>query len=119
MLSKLGTKIALQRAGLGNVSLPSLPKNEGKAGEGGGAGFEFSNPFAGVQWGKAFSSWQAPPTAFPVADPPTVGVRGPSNSKLRFPTIDGRPVVVLFLRFCGCPCKSAFWALIGACWDES
>ncbi|KAF1968662.1 hypothetical protein BU23DRAFT_655672 [Bimuria novae-zelandiae CBS 107.79] len=100
MLSKLGTKIALQRAGLGNVSLPSLPKNEK---EGGGAGFEFSNPFANVQWGKAFSSWQASAPQFPIADPPTVGVRAASSPKLRFPTADRRPVVILFLRFCGCP----------------
>ena len=106
MLSKLGTKIALQRAGLGNVSLPSLPKNEGKAGEGGG--FAVSNPFANVQWGKAFSSWQAPPPQFPVADPPTIGVRVANNSKLRFPTADNRPVVILFLRFCGCPCKKTY-----------
>ncbi|KAL1599777.1 hypothetical protein SLS60_007581 [Paraconiothyrium brasiliense] len=102
MFSKLGTKIALHRAGLGNVSLPSLPKNESKGGEG-GSGYEFSNPFANVQWGKAFSSWQAPAEGYPVADPPTIGIRAPSNSKLRFPPIDGRPCVILFLRFCGCP----------------
>lgn len=112
MLSKLGTKIALQRAGLGGVSLPSMPKNDGKPGE--GSGFEFSNPFANVQWGKAFSSWQSPETSYPIADPPTIGVRAASNSKLRFPTADNRPVVILFLRFCGCPCK---WLLMlwGGC----
>lgn len=117
MLSKLGTKIALQRAGLGNVSLPSLPKNEGKSGEGGG--FAVSNPFANVQWGKAFSSWQAPPPEYPVADPPTIGVRVANNPKLRFPTADNRPVVILFLRFCGCPCKTPHIGVYCGGSDES
>jgi len=114
MLSKLGTKIALRKAGLGNVSLPSWPANDAKntgarggdGAEGTGGGLDIPNPFANVQWGKAFSSWQTPPPPpNPVAEPPTVGRRAPSNVKLKFPAIDGRPCVVLFLRYCGCPCE--------------
>lgn len=121
MFSKLGTKIALHRAGLGNVSLPSFPKsNEGNytsrngSKEGGGddaAGGGFSNPFANVQWGvpKALQSWQTPaPPPNPVREPPQVGDKAQSNVKLKFPAIDGRPCVVLFLRFCGCPCECAY-----------
>jgi hypothetical protein len=114
MLNSLAAKLALRKAGLGNVSLPSWPANDSKpsgarGGEGGagtGGGLEVSNPFANVQWGQAFSSWKTPPPPpNPVAEPPTVGKRAPSNVKLKFPAIDGRPCVVLFLRYCGCPCK--------------
>ncbi|KAF2120539.1 hypothetical protein BDV96DRAFT_641212 [Lophiotrema nucula] len=110
MFSKLGTKIALHKAGLGNVSLPSFPKSEassrtnpdGTPSEGGG----FANPFTNVQWGvpKALQSWQTPPPPpNPVREPPQIGDRAQSNVKLKFPAIDGRPCVVFFMRFCGCP----------------
>lgn len=120
MFSKLGTKIALHKAGLGNVSLPSFPKSEGnytggknKNGEESEGGGGVSNPFANVQWGKAFSSWQTPPAPpNPVAEPPAVGGRASSNVKLKFPAIDGRPCVVLFMRYCGCPCKQSFLFLL-------
>ncbi|KAF2794899.1 hypothetical protein K505DRAFT_324451 [Melanomma pulvis-pyrius CBS 109.77] len=105
MFSKLGTKIALQRAGLGDVKLPSFPKSESKNADG-SPSEGFANPFANVQWGmpKAFSSWQAPPTpATTVREPPKIGDRAQSNVKLKFPAIDGRPCVVVFLRYCGCP----------------
>lgn len=115
MFSKLGTKIALHKAGLGNVSLPSFPKSDssstsrGPNGEQEGGG-GFQNPFANVQWGvpKALASWQAPPPAIAVRDPPQVGDLAQSNPKLKFPAIDGRPCVLLFMRFCGCPCTYAF-----------
>ncbi|OAK99002.1 hypothetical protein IQ06DRAFT_252898 [Phaeosphaeriaceae sp. SRC1lsM3a] len=106
-LNKIGTKIALQRAGLGNLSLPKenpfaasgTAKNSQEGGDGG-----FANPFANMQWPpKAFSSWQAPPVQAPVRDPPIIGEKVQSNPKMQFPTVDGRPVVVLFLRYCGCP----------------
>ncbi|KAF2866732.1 hypothetical protein BDV95DRAFT_583688 [Massariosphaeria phaeospora] len=106
MFSKLGTKIALHKAGLGNVTLPTFPKSEGSKGEGAEGGAGFQNPFANVQWGvpKAFSSWQTPPPPpNALREPPVVGNKAPSNVKLKFPTIDGRPCIVLFLRFCGCP----------------
>jgi hypothetical protein len=115
-LNKIGTKIALQRAGLGNLSLPKDNPFAGNAKgtqEGGGDG-GFANPFANVQWPpKAFSSWQAPPQQTPVRDAPIIGEKAQSNPKLQFPTVDGRPVVVLFLRYCGCPCKYIY-AVLGA-----
>ncbi|KAF2264588.1 hypothetical protein CC78DRAFT_533175 [Lojkania enalia] len=96
MFSKLGTKIALHKAGLGNVSLPSFPKSEesyttksgDKGATDGNEGGGFQNPFANVQWSvpKAFDSWKTP--------------QPPPNP---FPAMDGRPCFVLFLRFCGCP----------------
>lgn len=119
MFNKLGTKIALQRAGLGNITLPSLPKENpfaggntkgGQDGEAGGNG-GFANPFANVQWGvpKAFASWSTPPPPqTTVKDRPLIGERAQTSPKLKFPAVDGRPCVVLFLRFCGCPCEY-FW----------
>ncbi|KAH8730980.1 hypothetical protein GQ44DRAFT_767552 [Phaeosphaeriaceae sp. PMI808] len=113
-LNKIGTKIALQKAGLGNLSLPKDNPFAGgntntntntKNGQNGSGDGGFANPFANMQWPpKAFSSWQAPPqpqTA--IRDPPIIGERAQSNPKLKFPAVDGRPVVVLFLRYCGCP----------------
>ncbi|KAH7414499.1 hypothetical protein DE146DRAFT_627531 [Phaeosphaeria sp. MPI-PUGE-AT-0046c] len=107
-LNKIGTKIALQRAGLGNLSLPKdnpfAARGDAKNGQEGGGDGGFANPFANMQWPpKAFSSWQAPPVQTPVRDPPIIGEKVQSNPKIQFPTVDGRPVVVLFLRYCGCP----------------
>ncbi|KAF1840865.1 uncharacterized protein K460DRAFT_321437 [Cucurbitaria berberidis CBS 394.84] len=112
MLSKLGTKIALQRAGLGNLSLPKDnpfaggntkgAQQDGAAGGNGG----FANPFANVQWGvpKAFASWTTPPPPeTTVRAAPMLGEKAPTNAKLAFPAADGRPCFVLFLRYCGCP----------------
>ncbi|KAJ4367405.1 hypothetical protein N0V83_006987 [Neocucurbitaria cava] len=102
MFNKLGTKIALQRAGLGNITLPSLPKENpfaggnakgGQDGEAGGNG-GFANPFANVQWGvpKAFASWSTPPPPqTTVKDPPLIGERAQTSPKLKFPAVDGRP----------------------------
>jgi len=109
MFNSLVQKIALQKAGLGNLSLPKenpfasgSARNGAQDGDGGG----FKNPFANAQWPpKAFASWQAPPPQSPINEAPKIGDKAPSNSKVRFPTVDGRPVVVLFMRFCGCPCK--------------
>lgn len=115
MFSKFGTKIALQRAGLGNISLPktdnlfgngntnSASKNDAEGSNGG-----LANPFANVQWGvpKVLASWSTP--AAPqnsLREPPIIGERAQSNSKLRFPAVDRRPCVLLFLRFTGCPCE--------------
>jgi len=118
-LNKIGTKIALQKAGLGNLSLPKdNPFGGGNAkdgGEGGGGGI--SNPFANMAWPpKALASWQAPPQPqTPVREPPIIGERAQSNPKLKFPAVDSRPIVVLFLRYCGCPCK----CLARSTWGEA
>lgn len=40
-----------------------------------------------------------------VAELPKTGAAAPSSDKLPLP--DGKPTVIVFLRHCGCPCKSA------------
>ncbi|KAG9186503.1 hypothetical protein G6011_09611 [Alternaria panax] len=113
MFSSLGTKIALRKAGLGNVKLPktddlfgsgNTKKGNTNGADGGDTGF--ANPFANVQWGvpKALQSWTTPPPPQnPVRKPPNIGDRAQAHAKLQFPTADGRPTILLFLRFCGCP----------------
>jgi len=116
MFNSLGTKLALRKAGLGNVSLPktdslfggggNTKKGNSNGAEGGDTGF--ANPFTNVQWSvpKAFQSWTTPPPPQnPVRKPPRIGDKAQSHAKLRFPAADGRPTILLFLRFCGCPCK--------------
>lgn len=115
MFSKFGTKIALQRAGLGNISLPKTDglfgggnAKSGDANGGGEGNGGFANPFANVEWGmpKALASWSTPAAPqSPLREPPIIGERAQSSPKLKFPALDGRPCVVLFLRFTGCPCK--------------
>lgn len=115
MLSKLTTQIALRKAGLGGVKIPDpFAASESKSSkgnqdtEGGG----FANPFANVKWGapKALASWTSPPpTQSPVQPVPVAGDKAKSALKLRFPAVDGRPCVVLFLRYCGCPCMHTYW----------
>lgn len=117
MFNSLIQKVALQKAGLGNFSLPKEnpfagPSNNNSNTKNGQANSEdggFGNPFANMQWPpKAFASWQSPPAPTnPVREPPLIGARAETNPKLKFPAMDGRPVVVLFLRYCGCPCKSS------------
>ena len=116
-LNKLTTKIALQRAGLGNISLPKdnpFAAAPAKDPNNPSSDAGFANPFANVSWPpKAFSSWQAPPPQTPVRDAPIIGEKVQGSAKLPFPTVDGRPVVLLFLRYCGCPCKlSHFWSML-------
>lgn len=118
MFSSLGTKIALRKAGLGNVKLPktddlfgsgNTKKGNTNGADGGDTGF--ANPFANVQWGvpKALQSWTTPPPPqTPVRKPPNIGDRAQTHTKLQFPTADGRPTILLFLRFCGCPCEYSF-----------
>ncbi|KAF9696013.1 hypothetical protein EKO04_005964 [Ascochyta lentis] len=109
MLSKLTTQIALRKAGLGGVKIPDpFAASESKSAKGGqdSGGAGLSNPFANVKWGapKAFASWTTPPpTQNPIQAAPTAGDRAQSGVKLRFPAVDGRPCIVLFLRYCGCP----------------
>lgn len=40
-----------------------------------------------------------------VAASPTVGAKAPSTTKLPLP--DGKKTLILFLRHCGCPCKTS------------
>ncbi|KAF2276068.1 uncharacterized protein EI97DRAFT_47534 [Westerdykella ornata] len=106
--TKIGTKLALQKAGLSNVSLPSFPSTTTSKSDPSNSAQQSGvpNPFANVQLSvpKAFSSWQTPPPPpNGVRTPPVKGEKAQSNPKLPFPTRDGRPVMLLFLRYCGCP----------------
>jgi hypothetical protein len=121
MFSKLTTKIALHKAGLSGISLPTTNYTKSytsttSTSKNGIAGTEASdsqypaflttNPFANVTMPKALNSWVTPPAApIPVAMAPEMGTRAPTNLKLRLPAGDGSPTVVVFLRHCGCPCK--------------
>ena len=109
MFSKLTTQIALRKAGLGGMKIPDPFAASDTKGTKGAQDSEggLSNPFANIQWGapKALASWTTPPpTQNPVQPIPIAGDRAKSSVKLRFPAVDGRPCVVLFLRYCGCPC---------------
>ncbi|KAH6719998.1 hypothetical protein DL95DRAFT_518427 [Leptodontidium sp. 2 PMI_412] len=48
------------------------------------------------------SSW-AFPKSVTISPVPEVGSKAPSTSELSFPTSDGKPSVIAFLRHCGCP----------------
>ncbi|KAF2445702.1 hypothetical protein P171DRAFT_484369 [Karstenula rhodostoma CBS 690.94] len=54
-------------------------------------------------------SWQTElqscmsPTSVQTANPPDVGEIAPSSSRLTLPAQDGKPLVLTFLRHCGCP----------------
>jgi hypothetical protein len=120
MLNSLATKLALRKAGLSNVnfSLPSFPSGSSDSksksgGDGGGGAASFLPPLPPINLPtvtvpKAFQSWQSspPPSAKLREKPLTVGEKAPWNVKLRVPDTDGRGSVVVFLRFCGCPCRS-------------
>lgn len=91
-----------------------MPKTDNLFGGGGNTkgvdgepqGNGFQNPFANVQWGvpKALASWSTPtPPQNAVLEAPIAGDRAQTNPKLKFPAIDGRPCVIFFMRFCGCP----------------
>jgi hypothetical protein len=41
---------------------------------------------------------------------PEVGEKAPSTTKLSFPAPDGKPIVVNFLRHCGCPCTRLYFS---------
>ncbi|KIW04224.1 uncharacterized protein PV09_04531 [Verruconis gallopava] len=59
-----------------------------------------------MTFAQELASWRAPPK-IPVATPPTIGSKAPSTPALPIPAVDGRPVVVTFLRHCGCPFAEA------------
>lgn len=116
MFSKFTTQIALRKVGLGGVKIPdpfagsdSSTKGAQNSEEGG-----LSNPFANVKWGapKAFASWTTPPATQTISQPPIAGDRAKTGVKFRFPAVDGRPCVVLFLRYCGCPCTQYLLGLL-------
>ncbi|ORY01333.1 hypothetical protein BCR34DRAFT_493908 [Clohesyomyces aquaticus] len=48
------------------------------------------------------ASWMFP-AALKVAEPPILGQKAPTSQKLQVPGPNGSPVMVTFLRHCGCP----------------
>jgi len=47
-------------------------------------------------------SWSFP-TALETSPVPSIGSQAPSSEKLQLPRKDGKPVILTFLRHCGCP----------------
>ena len=56
-----------------------------------------------------FNSWKSPP-ALQISPVPEIDSKAPSSSKLPVPDKDGKPIIISFLRHCGCPGTSAFRA---------
>ncbi|KAJ7180925.1 hypothetical protein C8R46DRAFT_985991 [Mycena filopes] len=44
-----------------------------------------------------------PPAGNDPQPAPAIGVKAPSSDRLLIPSADGRPIVITFLRHCGCP----------------
>ncbi|KAF9733125.1 hypothetical protein PMIN06_004670 [Paraphaeosphaeria minitans] len=55
-----------------------------------------------MSWQTELQSWMSP-TSLQTANAPDVGENAPSSSRLALPAEDGKPLVVTFLRHCGCP----------------
>ena len=51
------------------------------------------------------SSWLTP-SKVDTRPVPDVNSKAPSLPQIQFPRGDGKPVIVTFLRHCGCPCKT-------------
>jgi hypothetical protein len=60
-----------------------------------------------------FWSWMSP-SAVKLGATPAVGEKAPSTSQLSFPTPNGKPTIVSFLRHCGCPCNLTH--TVTPCW---
>ncbi|KAJ7714750.1 hypothetical protein B0H16DRAFT_520000 [Mycena metata] len=43
------------------------------------------------------------PEGKPALAAPVIGLKAPSSERLPIPSVDGRPVILTFLRHCGCP----------------
>ena len=110
MFSKLGAKIALRKAGIPSntfnfESKPGKPRDPNQQNE----LLPFTNPLANLSVPKSWQSWATPtPPPIEVASAPVIGTRAPTSMKLRLPTGDGRPTVVVFMRHGGCPCRSLY-----------
>ncbi len=54
------------------------------------------------------TSWLSPSApAIPVASALQISLKAPSDEMLPMPPKDGKPVILTFLRHCGCPCAFA------------
>ncbi|OLN87554.1 hypothetical protein CCHL11_06186 [Colletotrichum chlorophyti] len=55
-----------------------------------------------MSFAQEWASWMSP-SKLDLSNPPKAGDSAPSTNQLKFPRADGKPVVVTFLRHCGCP----------------
>lgn len=104
MFSNFAAKMALKKAGLSVPKMPSYPETKNE--DGTTTPYAPPNPFANISMPKSWNSWATPPPPpIELKEVPQIGTRAPTNNKLRLPPQDGRPTIVVFLRYCGCPCK--------------
>jgi len=104
MFSNLAAKVALKKAGFSMPKMPSYPETKNE--DGYTTPYSPPNPFANITLPRALHSWSTPPPPpIELMEEPLTGM-APVNNKLRLPPQDGRQAIVVFLRYCGCPCKS-------------
>lgn len=119
MFGNLATKLALRKAGLGDIgksfsaftaSAPPATTPDGKEIVQTESDWKNSNPFAKITVPKSLVAWQnPPPVEVEMGAAPEVGTRAPSASGLMMPYTGaggrGKAAVIVFLRCCGCPCE--------------
>jgi hypothetical protein len=76
----------------------------------------FVDAFDAMSWQTELQSWMFP-SALPTNEVPKVGDKAPFSSKLSLPDAEGKPVIVTFLRHCGCPCMSLHLTCIASVAD--
>lgn len=126
MFAKLTTKIALKKAGIPtSFSVPtfaaaSSPEQDAtrsatahkKGSSEDNILLPFSNPFSNVNIPKVWNTWATPPPP-PIevaSGRPSVGsnvLQLGSETRTKLGLGDGRECLVIFLRWCGCPCTSS------------
>jgi hypothetical protein len=118
MFAKLTTKIALRKAGVpSSFSVPTFstatdnsnPQTHKKASSEDNILLPFTNPFKDVTIPAVWNTWATPPPP-PVevrCERPSVGsnvLQLGSETRGKLGLGDGRECLVVFLRWCGCPC---------------
>lgn len=127
MFAKLTTKIALRKAGIpSSFSVPTFstttdsptnPQTHKKASSEDNILLPFTNPFKDVTIPAVWNTWATPPPP-PVevrSERPSVGSNAlqlGSETRGKLGLGDGRECLVVFLRWCGCPCKYTFVILL-------
>jgi peroxiredoxin len=59
-----------------------------------------------MSFAQEFYSWLSP-SKVETYSIPTPGSQAPPSSQITFPREDGKPVIITFLRHCGCPCMDS------------
>lgn len=119
MFGNLATKLAMRKAGLGDIgksfsalTAPAAPTTtpDGKEIVQTDSDWKTTNPFTKITVPKSLVAWQnPPPVEAEIGAVPAVGARAPSAAGLMMPFTGavgrGKAVVIVFLRCCGCPCE--------------